>query len=247
MMNYADEQQLRAALEARANKLNQYIAPVMRMIGIDQYVIAGNSLNGWPINDIDVYFPGWLDNNDIGKLEQNSETTWETPNAITIRPKESLKLAIPIDSPPIQLCKLWKHPLKVLVDSFDFAHIQLGVRFARFKISELYYSSAWVVANALGTTRYLHSEYPISSLLRLVKYARRDHPRVATRTSILCILIDILKLRLTYDDFIEQMNAIDVQLLTEFDGTDLSDIALALWEHFEAFNGQERVVSNGRE
>jgi hypothetical protein len=184
----------------RAEKLMKQLEP----LDLDEYYIGGNSLNGTPLNDIDV-FPDIMP--PIIKLERDFEILQETPNAVTLMVGKNV----------VQLCKYHKPNLAELVESFDFAHIQVGARVGQGVVCNVEFTEEWISSNALGRTWYTGSDYPISSLTRLAKYASREHPRVLVRYSVIAILHDIFNLAdgaFAWSDFIEQMKAVDV-LLTD--------------------------------
>lgn len=119
----------------------------------------------------------------------------------------------------IQLCN-YAHPsLAELVESFDFAHIKAGVEFhleaGRHPIKNVYVSGDFIVAHAMETSYFTGSEYPLSSLMRLVKYAKRD---IFPGRGYMPVVIDILDAILKrgfkdYDDFKNQLDAVDLGML----------------------------------
>lgn len=119
----------------------------------------------------------------------------------------------------IQLCKHFKPTALALVKSFDFSHIQAGVIFngegeivqgintRAFEDVELYHT----------IPRYMGSEYPLSSLARLVKFKKHgdffpggDDNFIAQIIAIFC---DIIKRGFRdKDDFYDQCAAISAIL-----------------------------------
>jgi hypothetical protein len=117
------------------------------------------------------------------------------------------------------MCNFFHPSLKALVDSFDFAHIQIGamVDIKCKCVEEIYYTEAYEKAHIIESTAYVHSEYPLSSLIRLVKYAKRDAFAGSSYIySIITILKDIVERGFNdYEDFKEQLDAVDLGLLPE--------------------------------
>ena len=171
---------------------------------INRGYFAGGGLLRADANDIDL-FPmpcnDFMPENDDGLL-------MATPNARTYRS----------GGVTIQLCN-FKHPsLQALVESFDFAHIKVGVEFdidLCSKIRDVYISPDFRTAHESETSYFTGSEYPLSSLMRLVKYAKRD---IFPGRGYMPVVIDILDAILNrgfkdYDDFKNQLDAVDLGML----------------------------------
>jgi hypothetical protein len=155
-------------------------------------------------------------------------------------------LTIIINGTPVQFCSYIKSSLLDLIESFDFAHIQIGIfvhnewdcEYKYSQIEEIQTTCAWEESQLLNTTWYTHSEYPLSSLLRCVKYAQRgDFAGKSWKVSMMDIVSDIVERGYkNYDDFKDQISAIDLALLDENE----SNSAYKLFETFQN-NG---LVSN---
>ena len=110
-----------------ANIINEFIKANLPKENHRSYslVIAGNSLNSRNPNDIDIFpnLEGSLGSScqliDIIKEKFSDNCVSNTKNAITIKYKEYT----------LQFCNYSKPTLKELVESFDFAHIQIGASF----------------------------------------------------------------------------------------------------------------------
>lgn len=190
----------------------------------ESFYIAGNSLNSMEPNDYDIFKVS----SDMSFDVDNKEVITSTKNAITIKTKFGKIL---------QFCNYYHNSLKELVDSFDFAHIKLGAKvkfidggFTQedyYEIEELYISEDYLVARGVESTFYTGSKYPISSLMRLIKYQKRgDFAGKSYTVDVLKILGDIISLKLKdYSDFKDQMAAVDLGLLEE----DESNAAYSLW------------------
>jgi hypothetical protein len=183
-------------------------------------IIAGGCLAG-EINDVDVFrliadpkMNGFLD---IDKIVA------QTRNAITCAGGKW----------PLQVCNYSKTTLKELVDSFDFAHIQVGVQIENAgslfpDVKCVYFSPNFVEARLLDTSFYTGTAYPLSSLIRASKYKERGalnkHEYIK---SVISILADVVERGYhNYDDFKDQLDAVDLGLLSEeLDGVKKSDLA----------------------
>lgn len=171
----------------------------------NEVYIAGNCLNRSNPNDIDLFSTRKDDFDSYGFEKVLSKT----PNAITVRE----------DGTIIQLCKYHWNSLKELVDSFDFAHIQIGAKIGikRGTIEEIYYSDNWLLAHETETTWFTGSAYPLSSLIRANKYTQRgDFAGKSYIPSILDIITAIVTRGFEdYQDFKNQLDAVDLGLLPE--------------------------------
>jgi hypothetical protein len=118
----------------------------------------------------------------------------------------------------VQFCSYQKPSLTELVKSFDFSHIQVGIEFTGDKepphADAVYYTDDFVLANVKRRTVYTGSEYPLSSLVRLFKYAKRDKlTRIGVAQAVMKILTDVLERGYeNYDDFKSQIDAVDLVL-----------------------------------
>jgi len=135
----------------------------------------------------------------------------------------------------VQLCFYPQPTLKALVDSFDFAHIQVGVHIhigdvdglSIATVSSVYHTEAWVTSHAMQTTWYTGSEYPLSSLLRSIKYASRgDFAGKSYIPSAINILKGIIKRGFSgYEDFKDQLDAVDLGLIEkDLEGCNISEL-----------------------
>ena len=131
----------------------------------------------------------------------------------------------------LQFCKHFKPTAWGLVDSFDFSHVQAGVVFdGEGRIANVAYTSAFENVEVYHATPcYITSEYPLSSLARLVKFERRGDflPRDSDDdfiAQILAIFCDVVKRGFTSEeDFNSQCAAIS-SALGDIDPTELYDL-----------------------
>lgn len=180
-------------------------------------VAGGCFMDGVP-NDYDVY-PAFGVSFDSERIRKNvkslqGEVICETKNAITVK----------VHGKVIQFCKYYKTTLHELVESFDFSHCQVGVEYRTVEedgsfqtpvIECVAWSESWAEYRITGHSTYTGSEYPLSSLIRLNKYVKRDIIKGKSYTvEVLKILADIIKRGyLDYPDFKNQLDAVDLMLL----------------------------------
>ena len=212
-----------------------YKAPygeIYRLIGDKPFILAGGALCGDKVNDFDIYpvsgneFKNEEIINTVGGGSDHTVLSI-TKNAITI------KL---VTGEVVQFCSYLKPTLKDLVESFDFSHIQVGVTFIGndepAHTSEVFFTDKFVLAQLSNKTEYVGSEYPLSSIIRVGKYyARGRLTRYGAGMSVIKALTDILRRGFKdYDDFKDQMDAVDLGYLEMRDARDLytaaSDVGL---------------------
>lgn len=194
--------------------------------GHDGYFVAGNSCNAAAPHDFDIY--PWGSDFDFYDIKPRVKSVGgyvicETRNALTVN----------INGQVIQLCNYKKPDLISLIESFDFAHIQVGVAVKivwRPSDSESHspggydssyvryaeYTDDWQRAHMLETTWYTGSEYPLSSLLRVNKYFKYGcyASKHEYKKDILNILNDIISRGYDdYKDYKDQLAAVDLLLL----------------------------------
>ena len=216
-------------IKERMNKrLNNLYSAIAIALSYDNsgYFIAGNSCNASTPNDFDLY-PLRGEDFDFNGIKSrveavNGYVVCETKNALTCN----------ISGKVVQFCKYKKKSLVELIESFDFAHIQIGCgihiewRPGDFEddpggyessvIKEVAYTVNWEQAHLLETTWYTGSEYPLSSLIRTVKYFQRGAyaNKHEYKVDILNILGDIITRGYRdYPDYKDQLAAIDLLLL----------------------------------
>jgi len=200
-------------------------------IGVARFYVAGNCLNRAEPRDIDV-FPvekGDFDAINVNKLDLISSTR----NAMTVR----------LGGKIVQLCKYYHNDLFTLVHSFDFAHVQIGAKVristTGHSVEEIQKSGAWSDAKEFESTWYTGSEYPLSSLIRTVKYAKRGH---FSGNSYIWAVLNVLEQLIGrgfygYEDFKDQLDAVDLGLLPE----EIEELdTVALKNLFESLNKGER-------
>lgn len=218
---------IRARLDARLKNLYSAIA-ILLSYEHEDYIIAGNSLNADKPHDIDIYPDGnqLFDFKAISKRVKSFDGAYvvcETRNALTIN----------LSGQVLQFCNYSKPSVKDLIESFDFAHIQIGALihicwnpgdpedgggYVGSFIQSVWVTDDYKSAHIIGTTWYTGSDYPLSSLIRCIKYAQRNTyaNRFEYKADVLKILSDIIDRGYRdYADFKDQLAAVDLLLLEE--------------------------------
>lgn len=203
----------------------------------DGYFVAGNSCNAAAPHDFDIY--PWGSDFDFHGIKSRIESVGgyvviETRNALTVN----------INGKVIQFCNYNKHDLTSLIESFDFAHIQIGIAveiewapgepedgggYSGSIIKQVEFTDNWKRAHMLETTWYTGSDYPLSSLLRTTKYFQRGcyARKYEYKKDILNILRDIISRGYgDYKDYKDQLAAVDLLLL----GPEEKEAAWSLWK-----------------
>lgn len=169
------------------------------------------------INDIDVFFYNSRDYDKTVDVLKQVYKYFETPNCVTIN----------TNYVKVQLCKYNYPTMKQLVESFDFAHVQIAYDVFTQDVT---YTEQAKEAFISRTTTFTGSEYPLSSLIRLNKYYERG--RIKGRGLIgeaLLIFKAILERGFKdYEDFKDQLNAVDLNFFDTEGGK--NDLAFELYQ-----------------
>lgn len=240
------ELNIKSRMDKRLNNLYSAIAIALSYDN-SGYFIAGNSCNASTPNDFDLY-PLRGEDFDFSGIKSrieavNGYVVCETKNALTCN----------ISGKIVQFCRYKKKDLVELIESFDFAHIQIGCKvhidwrpgdfeddpggYERSVIKEVAYTPNWEQAHLLETTWYTGSEYPLSSLIRVMKYFQRGAyaNKHEYKTDVLLILNNIISRGYKdYADYKDQLAAIDLMLLEPSESE-------AAWKLFQTC-GNARLV-----
>ncbi len=203
---------IREAVVRRANRLN--FAKVYKLLDNRPFILAGGALSGDTVHDFDVYPDAKRpftpdDALDAKHAPDNIDVSLvaHTRNAVT--------LLLPAGQ-VVQFCAYRRPTLPTLVGSFDFSHVQVGVRFRGDgqppQPQDVYYTDEFVVANMTRQSTYTHSEYPTSSIVRTLKYYKRGKmARPSAARSVLRAMADVVQRGFKdYADFKDQLDAIDL-------------------------------------
>jgi len=210
-------------------------AALFKRLGIKSPVrIAGSSCNSDIPNDIDVYpsvenqFGHSFREEIIKKNCSDIRILNASSNALTVRYD-----AYPY---PVQFCSYMHKSLSGLIESFDFSHVQVGIEVSysdgEYSISDVQFTNAYVNYLLTRKSRYMGSDYPLSSLIRTLKYYKRGYlDKFDSKLAIISILTSILDRGFSdYDDFKDQLSAIDLFLLEDDDHGELRRVALDLYD-----------------
>lgn len=218
----------------RFNNIANTVA-ILLSYSYDEFWVAGSSLLKPIPNDFDIYSSQGFDFDEIKERAKSFEhvhVLWSSRNALTMN----------INGTKVQFCQYEKPCLLDLLASFDFAHVQIGIEveinwepgapedgggYNGVTYHEVQYTEAWKAAMYEQDSVFTGSEYPLSSLLRVHKYCQRDWLTAQrAKTSILLAMAEVIHRGYRdYDDFKDQLRAVDLQLLEP----EQSEAAWNLW------------------
>lgn len=230
------KEEIKSRMDTRLKNVYSAIA-ICLSYDYDGYFVAGNSCNAAAPHDFDIY--PWGNKFDFDGIKSRIESVGgyvviETRNALTVN----------ISGKVVQFCNYKKPDLISLIESFDFAHIQIGIAveiewepgnpedgggYGCSTIEYVEYTDNWQRAHMLETTWYTGSDYPLSSLLRTTKYFQRGAyaKKHEYKKDILNILNDIISRGYKdYKDYKDQLAAIDLLLLEPEE----KEAAWSLWK-----------------
>ena len=224
------------SIAERANKVVPAWS-IAFLLSNDDFIVAGGCLAGGEVNDIDIYPVGRpvFDRSEIeGNLDSiNATCVYESKNAL------SIKLA---DGTKLQFCDYHKDSLLGLISSFDFWHTQCGILYEHKEkfdggidnpsVKEIAYTDEWLKFKLTGETHFTSSEFPISSLIRLGKYIKREmfHGR-SYIPDVLKIVNNIVNRGFKdYSDFKHQLRAVDLMNLEPEEGEAAWDLFCTCWK-----------------
>lgn len=194
---------------------------------VTRFYLAGGALAG-DVNDVDL-FPVACEK----IVHPNGTVICESKNATTIK----------CDPWPVQVCKYQRESLQALVESFDFAHIQVGAMISLKQgtavVDYVYCTQAFLDARAIGSTWFTGSGYPLSSMVRLGKYFKRGSlGKSAYIRSVIDTLVAVVMRGFDgYADFKDQLDAVDLGLVPE----ELDEVSKSsLKELFELLNRERK-------
>jgi hypothetical protein len=118
----------------------------------------------------------------------------------------------------VQFCKYFKPTIQDLVKSFDFSHCQVAVEITiapnpvQAVINKVYCTPQFLDSMITGSTDYTGSEYPLGSLIRIPKVAKKLKLSIKETTNLtIAVLASVLERGIKdYDDFKEQLKAVDL-------------------------------------
>ena len=194
-------------LSNRVKFVSEKITGLLKQEDYGTIYLAGGALTG-SISDVDL-FP--TSKKPLDFLRTRAPILSETRNATTLE----------WEPWPVQLCYYAHDSLEKLVESFDYAHVQAGAELIcfenKFLINSIYFTPNFLKAHASDTTWFCGTEFPLSSVVRAGKYYKKGvmSRGVYIRSVIAALNAMIRRGFLDYEDFKNQLDAVDLGLLPE--------------------------------
>lgn len=187
-----------------AHYYSNKLSDLMEKANIKRYYMAGGCFQKI-VHDIDL-FPVNPNDFDGINIYLKDFIVFSSCNAITVQYNGLI----------IQFCNYYHSSLKELVDSFDFAHCQIGAKIDnKTQVVEHYFSENYLDWKLTDEDIYTGTEYPLSSLIRSFKY-KENFLSCNYKKEVLKILIDVVKRGFKdYKDFKNQLDAIDLAYIDE--------------------------------
>ena len=196
--------------------------PVAIILGRDytKYWVAGSSLLADKPHDYDIYSEHGFNFLEIKQRIEKMKFVsiiCETKNSLTVKINDSV----------VQFCSYKQPSLMALIETFDFAHVQIGLEvridwdedesnsYHNSMINNLQFTYDWKQAMLFQNTYFTNSDYPLSSMFRIFKYIKRGlFKNRSYKIDMLNILTNIIaRGYIDYADFKDQLAAIDLLLL----------------------------------
>lgn len=189
----------------------------LEKLKLSEVYVAGNSLNQATPHDIDLY-PVKSSDFDFHVSAFNdagASVLFESRNATTVKYKNVV----------YQFCNYTASNISALVHTFDYSHIQVGVHLvldptkASRDKSIVAYTDNYVSNLLTKTNGYQGTHYPLSSMLRAMKYyGYGELSKCESKMSLVAALVDFMDRGFKdYDDFRDQLDAIDLSLVEDID------------------------------
>lgn len=204
-----------AVLKERSKRLK---APdeIARILGGRGFMLAGGALtkDDSP-KDFDIY--------GVGRAIQVADLKWRVGPLLS---KSSNAITAEVEGQVVQFCSYCKETPQKTIEAFDFAHCQAGAVFdGNGELKEVVATDAFWVSEEVGATWYTGSEYPLSSLMRCMKFHKRGLFRDnAHKVSALRILLDIVRRGFRDEgDFLDQCASVS-ETFCELNGDDADEL-----------------------
>lgn len=238
------DEEIARTIAKRAFRLD--FEKVYDLIDGKPFLLAGGALCGDEVHDFDLYpdvegpFSIAEVKDAVRAPDSGASLLFESANALTVKLHDKNQV--------VQFCTYRKPSLEDLVKSFDFSHIQVGIRFRGngcFPFHEhVFYTDGFVVANVTRRTAYTGSEYPLSSLMRLLKYHKRGKlTKAEAAQAAFRIMKDVVDRGYeSYADYKDQLDAIDLGYPGMQDAFDLykAFAKRGIVEHVREDDGEKR-------
>lgn len=193
---------------------------VMKLLGVESLYICGNSCNDATPNDYDIYL---TPRNGVGKFNEiflkreefgpDLKCISNSMNALTFKWK---------DRYIVQLCSYHKPSLRDMINSFDFSYCRVGVEVFLLNgkdclLSKVEVTPEYIEYLVTGVTEFVNSEYPLSSLIRVIKTNEKGlfNGRSYIKSIIKILNTIVSRGFVDYNDFKDQLDAVDLGLLDE--------------------------------
>lgn len=207
---------MNSLVEDKAISIAEALQPIVKALP-EYFIVAGGAFRvGAPINDYDIYpyNDGTLPKKyELELIGIEHEILASTSNSLTVRFADVKKT--------VQFCNYRKPDLATLVDSFDFNDIQAGAvmrqvtpddahPYRLLKVDAYEYTEEYERYAVHGQVRYMGTEFPLSTLIRLGKYNVSRSARVILTLE---ILADVCARGFDgYEDFKNQLDAVDLMI-----------------------------------
>lgn len=161
------------------------------------FFLGGSAIAASNPNDIDIFFLSskfagdairWVGSKTgvLGKIKK----IYDGDSAYTFECSSS--------DVPFQFIRKSFGSLQIMIDSFDFAHIQAGVEvvktMGKFEICRTYWTDAYEKSLEIGDSWYTGSDNPFSALYRLSKYhAKGEVSALSFKTQMIKIINDMFE------------------------------------------------------
>lgn len=185
----------KAVLVERSRRLKS-AKEIARLVGGSGFLLAGGALTkGDSPKDFDIY--------GVDRRIEPNLLKWH----VNMLSKSRNALTAEVGGQVVQFCSYWKESPQKTIEAFDFAHCQAGAVFdGEGEVVDVVATEAFWESEEIGATWYTGSEYPLSSLMRCMKFHKRGlFKDNAHKASALSILRDIVKRGFKdEDDFSDQ-------------------------------------------
>ena len=171
-------------LRERSRRLKEPKA-IAHLLGDRGFMLAGGALTKDDApKDFDIY--------GVGRTIDVTNLKWQLVDVLA---KSSNAITTVVNGQVVQFCSYYKATPQETIEAFDFAHCQAGAVFdGKGELQEVVSTDDFWRSEEGGTSWYTGSEYPLSSLMRCMKFHKRGlFADNIQKVSALRILCDIVK------------------------------------------------------
>ncbi len=197
-------EEIEKQLRDKAHKILARMEHFKDVLHNSRFFLGGSAVAASNPNDIDIFFQSqeyinaairWIDSRisvvteDI-PVDSEFRKIYSGENAYTFK--------CPTSDVPFQFIRMPFYSLEIMIDSFDFSHIQAGIEVAevmgKFEIVQVYWTDAYEKSLEIGDSWYMGSDNPFSALYRLGKYhAKGEVSALSLKTQTIKIVNDIFE------------------------------------------------------